>query len=98
MWIEITVAAAFFQNLRSALQKRLKAHLSTTGATFVRFGFGLPFAAIYLLTLESFGFETPAPNFEFACYVVFAAISQIAGTALLVLAFSYRNFMAATAS
>ncbi|MEN3791544.1 DMT family transporter [Fulvimarina sp. MAC3] len=96
MWIEITVAAAFFQNLRSALQKRLKAQLSTTGATFVRFGFGLPFALIYLLMLESFGFKTPAANIVFAGYVVFAAIAQIAGTALLVLAFSYRNFMAAT--
>ena len=36
----VTVAAAFLQNLRSALQKHLKARLSTSGATFVRFGFG----------------------------------------------------------
>ncbi|EAU42612.1 hypothetical protein FP2506_07221 [Fulvimarina pelagi HTCC2506] len=96
MWIEITVAAAFLQNLRSALQKRLKAQLSTTGATFVRFGFGLPFAVVYFLTLQSFGFTTTTPNLIFFGYVVFAAIAQIAGTALLILAFSYRNFLAAT--
>ncbi len=42
LWVPDTVAAAFLQNLRSALQKHLKARLSTTGATFVRFGFGFP--------------------------------------------------------
>ncbi len=35
-WIALTVAAAFFQNLRSALQKHLKDRLSTAGATWVR--------------------------------------------------------------
>ncbi len=50
LWIPVTVAAAFFQNLRSALQKHLKARLSTNGATFVRFGFGFPLALLYLAT------------------------------------------------
>jgi len=31
LWIPITIAAAFFQNLRSALQKHLKGRLSTAG-------------------------------------------------------------------
>jgi len=38
-WIPITFAAAFLQNLRSALQKHLKGQLSTAGATFSRFLF-----------------------------------------------------------
>ena len=46
LWIPITVVAAFMQNLRSALQKHLKAKLSTGGATYVRFLFALPFAAV----------------------------------------------------
>ncbi|MDY8110428.1 DMT family transporter [Fulvimarina sp. 2208YS6-2-32] len=96
MWIEITVAAAFMQNFRSALQKRLTSDLSTTGATFVRFGFGLPFAGLYLLLLHSVDYAIPAPDETFLWYVLLASLSQIAGTALLVLAFSYRNFMAAT--
>ena len=43
LWIPITVAAAFLQNVRSAMQKHLKGVMGTTGATFVRFGYGLPF-------------------------------------------------------
>ena len=44
LWIPITIAAAFLQNVRSALQKHLKGVMGTTGATFVRFGYGFPFA------------------------------------------------------
>ena len=47
-WIPITIAAAFLQNLRSTAQKHLKGVMGTTGATFVRFGFGLPFATLFL--------------------------------------------------
>jgi len=47
-WIIITIAAAFFQNLRSALQKHLKGRLSTTGAGYSRFIYALPVAAAYL--------------------------------------------------
>ena len=47
-WIPITVAAAFFQNLRSALQRHLKGVLSTTGATFSRFAYAAPLALAYV--------------------------------------------------
>lgn len=50
-WILITISAAFLQNIRSVLQKHLKGALSTTGATFVRFAFGVPFAFLYLFWL-----------------------------------------------
>ena len=40
LWIPITIAAAFLQNVRSTLQKYLKGRIGTTGATFVRFGYG----------------------------------------------------------
>ena len=36
LWIPITIAAAFLQNLRSAGQKHLKSVMGTSGATFVR--------------------------------------------------------------
>ena len=35
LWVPITLAAAFMQNLRSALQKHLTGRLSTSGAAFV---------------------------------------------------------------
>ena len=53
LWIPLTIAAAFLQNVRSALQKHLKGRLGTTGATFVRFGYGFPVAIAYLLALGS---------------------------------------------
>ena len=48
LWIPITIAAAFLQNLRSVGQKHLRGVMGTTGATFVRFGFGLPVAACFV--------------------------------------------------
>jgi drug/metabolite transporter (DMT)-like permease len=97
-WIPITFAAAFLQNLRSAAQKHLKAVMGTTGATFVRFGFGLPFAALFLATLHfGVGYRVPSLNPAFLGWVVMGALSQIAATFLLIHLFSYRNFAVGTA-
>lgn len=54
LWIPITLAAAFLQNVRSSLQKYLKGRMGTTGATFVRFGFGMPFVLAFLAFLHIF--------------------------------------------
>lgn len=93
MWIPITLFAAFLQNLRSLTQKQLKDRLGTTGATFARFFFGLPFGAAGLLFLHlGLGFDMPALNLEFILSGIGAAFTQIFATALLVSLFSYRNF------
>lgn len=98
LWIVITVAAAFLQNIRSTLQKHLKGALSTTGATFVRFGFGVPFAIAYVVLLAWVaGYPIPAPNGAFALWVTVGALSQIAGQALLIHLFALRNFAVGTA-
>mgnify|MGYP001800755959 CR=1 FL=1 len=98
LWIPITIAAAFLQNIRSAMQKHLKGRMGTTGATFVRFGFGLPVACVYVLILIfGFGFELPVLNGTFAFWLVVAAIAQIAATFLLVYLFSFRNFTVGSA-
>ncbi|PZO79676.1 MAG: hypothetical protein DI629_08430 [Mesorhizobium amorphae] len=98
LWIPITIAAAFLQNLRSALQKHLKGVMGTTGATFVRFGFGLPFAVIFAGVLH-WGFRQPlpVPNAAFLAWAVIGGLTQIGATALLVHLFSLRNFAAGTA-
>lgn len=98
LWIPITIAAAFLQNLRSAAQKHLKAVMGTTGATFVRFGFGLPFAFLFLWAATTVGgYSVPAPNATFLFWVVIGALSQIAATFLLIHLFSFRNFAVGTA-
>lgn len=98
IWIGITLVSAFLQNLRSTLQKYLKGKMGTTGATFVRFGFGMPFAAFYLLLLHfGFGRTLPLPNAAFLQWALVGAVAQIAATFLLVHLFSFRNFAVGTA-
>ncbi|PYB77728.1 EamA family transporter [Rhizobium wuzhouense] len=97
-WAIITIGSAFLQNMRSALQKHLKSRMGTTGATFVRFGFGLPFAFLYLAILHlGFGRPLPVPGLVFAGWAVIGALAQIAATFLLVHLFSFRNFAVGTA-
>ena len=97
LWIPLTIAGAFFQNLRSALQKHLKTHLSTAGATYVRFFYAWPFSLLYVWGLMHFGgFELPQLNTLFFVYCVLGGASQILFTFLLVWLFSFRNFAAGT--
>ncbi len=98
LWIPVTIAAAFLQNLRSAVQKYLKGRLSTTGATFVRFGYGVPVAVAYVLFLH-FGVGLPIPqmNGEFVIYTMLGGVTQILATFLLVYLFGLRNFAVGTA-
>ena len=97
LWIPITVAAAFLQNLRSALQKHLKGRLTTMGATYVRFLYAAPFALAYMAGLHLLGGAAlPEPNAAFMAYVVLGGLSQILFTFLLLWLFSFRNFAAGT--
>ena len=96
-WIPITIAAAFFQNLRSALQKHLKGRLSTTGATFSRFAYAAPLALVYVAALAVLtGHDLPWPNPTFIVYAVVGGLAQITATALLLYSFSFRNFAVGT--
>ncbi len=97
LWIILTIAAAFLQNLRSTLQKQLTAELTATAATYVRFSFGLPFAAIYVAAL-AYGTHValPFPDLEFLLYCLIGGLAQIVATVLLVALFAYRNFTVGT--
>lgn len=95
LWIPVTLAAAFLQNVRSAMQKHLKKVMGTTGATFVRFGFGVPFALFFVGVLNlAAGYPFPALNAGFARLV--GGVSQITATFLLIHLF-HRNFAVGTA-
>ncbi|HMM13008.1 MAG TPA: DMT family transporter [Parvibaculum sp.] len=97
LWIPLTIAAAFLQNMRSTLQKQLTGELSAVAATYVRFAFGLPIAVVYLWSLVAItGHELPAPNWTFLFYCIVGGLGQIWGTALLVGLFAYRNFAVGT--
>ncbi|MBE7637812.1 EamA family transporter [Sneathiella sp. P13V-1] len=97
LWIPITIAAAFFQNVRTALQKHLAKNLTTGGATYIRFLYGVPFAFIYIFGLHEVGnFPFYTPNLEFFTYVIIGGTTQILATAFLVKLFSLRNFAVGT--
>ncbi len=98
LWIPITLIAAFLQNIRPSLQKYLKGRMGTTGATFVRFGFGMPFVLALVAILHfQVGYAFPPLSIKFIVWMMIGAPSQIAATFLLVHLFSFRNFAVGTA-
>ena len=93
LWIPVTLWAAFAQTLRNAAQRQLTGELGTLGATLVRFLYGLPFAALWLLAVHSVGqYDFPDANPSFIGWVLLGAISQITATALLLRVMAERNF------
>jgi uncharacterized membrane protein len=92
-WIPITLVAAGSQSVRNALQRYLKGRLSTNGAAFTRFLFGVPLATIYLIVLLAVGIGSlPSPGPTFWVWVVAAGLSQIVATSLQIHVMSARNF------
>jgi drug/metabolite transporter (DMT)-like permease len=97
LWIPLTIAAAFFQNIRSAMQKHLKGKLSTLGASYVRFVYALPIALLYFFAVVYFE-QQPLPGIGagFLFYAVSGGICQIMFTVFLLWLFSYHNFAVGT--
>ena len=97
LWIPLTIAAAFLQNIRSAMQKHLKARLSILGAAYIRFLYALPFAFIYLICLQNYnGQALPPFNSEVLVYSLLGGICQILFTVFLLWLFSFHNFAVGT--
>ncbi|MEM8980153.1 MAG: DMT family transporter [Pseudomonadota bacterium] len=94
LWILATVFAAFFQNARFMLQRHLKAtQLSTGGATFARFLFGAPLAALGLALYAWITQETiPALSPKFWAFAAAGGVSQIVATGFVVALLAQRNF------
>lgn len=86
--------AAFMQAWRNAFQKQLSTTVDIYGVTLARFIFALPLALLYISCLYHFQPVTDSVHFNlrFAIYVLIAALSQIAATALMVQLFKQRNY------
>ncbi|MEM0990140.1 MAG: DMT family transporter [Pseudomonadota bacterium] len=97
LWIPFTIAAAFFQNLRSALQKAIKGRLSTMGAAYARFFYAWPLALLYLWAIQTWG-GAPAPQLhaEFFLWCFAGGLVQILFTVVLLWMFSFRSFAVGT--
>ena len=97
LWIPVTIAAAFLQNLRSAMQKAIRDRLSTAGAAYARFIYALPFAVLYVWLLSAFGgYEVPSSNSTFLIYCALGGLAQILFTVVLLWMFSFRSFAVGT--
>ena len=95
-WIPIVVAAAFFQTVRNAAQRSLVSDLGTLSATLVRFMYGLPFAAFWLLLVMQLlpaGGVTPVFGVAYFIWLAVGAVAQILATAFMLLAMKERNFV-----
>ena len=93
LWIPITLAAAFVQNIRFMLQKGLKGRLSTLGVTQARFVYGAPLAALTLWAILAWT-ERPLPGLTaaFFGFALWGGLAQIVATAMLVRLFGMANF------
>ncbi|MEP7221621.1 MAG: DMT family transporter [Novosphingobium sp.] len=97
-WLYATLLAALFQPWRTAVQQRVRASLSLNGAGLVRYFYGLP-VSVALLTAWCIYRGQGVPAFSGAIWgwSLAGGFAQILGTNFLLMAFSYRNFVAGTA-
>lgn len=98
LWVVFTVVAAAGQTARNAMQRELTASLGAVGATHVRFLFGFPFALLFLLGVTIFtGDALPRPSALFWLWIISGALTQIGGTALMLLTMTERSFVVTVA-
>lgn len=94
LWVIFTIAAAVGQTARNAMQRDLTPGLGAAGATQVRFLFGFPFALLFLIGVALWTpVSLPEINFGFAAWTVIGAITQVGGTALMLLTMERRSFV-----
>src|SRR5579859_4261862 len=98
MWVLFTLLGAAGQTARNAMQRELTPRLGALGATLVRFLFGFPFALLFLVVVLSWTHAgLPAINREFALWTLMGALTQIGGTALMLLTMERRSFVVTVA-
>lgn len=96
MWIIVTIVAAGFQTARTALQHRLRALLSVSGAGFVRYVYGAPLSGLAVLIAWLAGVRGPHIDGRFWPTILGGGLAQILGTVCLIHAFDARDFAVGT--
>ena len=96
-WLLLSLAAAFFQNLRNSLQKAINTVLSTSGAAYTRFLFGLPLAVIYWTILRYFDPQPLNWGAQFFTFSIVGGVSQVLALWLLLRSFHLKSFAVGTA-
>lgn len=98
LWVIFTVVAAAGQTARNAMQRELTTSLGAVGATHVRFLFGFPFALLFLAAAALVTHSPlPHPQPVFWLWIVSGALTQIGGTALMLMTMTERSFVVTVA-
>jgi drug/metabolite transporter (DMT)-like permease len=98
LWAAFTVFAAAGQTARNAMQRELTASLGAVGATHVRFLFGFPFAILFLAAAMFVSHQAlPHTPAIFWVWDLTGAVTQILGTALMLMTMEERSFVVAIA-
>ncbi len=93
-----TLFAAAGQVMRNAMQRSLIEKLGTTGATHVRFLYGLPFGLLFFgAAFYIMGQPMPRPEPGFWWWILLGACTQIVATALMLTAMRSKSFVMTTA-
>lgn len=98
IWLPASLLGGLLQAWRTALQQRLRAELSVSGAGLVRYLYGLP-VALALAAIWLVAQALPLPEFgtTYGVFVIAGALTQMVGTLLLIMAFGHRGFIVGTA-
>ncbi len=96
MWIPITILAAGLQTARTAMQQRLRALLSVSGAGFVRYVYGAPLSLGATTIAVILGIRFPHVPTRFWPFITCAGVAQILGTIFLIRAFDARDYAIGT--
>ncbi len=98
MWVIFTLLGAVGQTARNTMQRGLTPKLGALGATLVRFLFGFPFALLFLAAVLAWMHDPlPVVDVEFALWLMLGALTQIGGTALVLMTMEQRSFVVTTA-
>ncbi len=98
LWVVFTLLGAAGQTARNAMQRELTPRLGALGATLVRFLFGFPFALLFLAAVLAWSHvDLPTINRDFALWIFLGALTQIAGTALMLMTMEQRSFVVTVA-
>lgn len=94
LWISVTLFAAFAQNLRFMLQRKLKlSGFSAAGATFSRFVYSFPAVALIAwVYAHATGQPLPRPGAAFWAPALIGGLGQVLATICVVALFALRNF------
>lgn len=98
IWLPAALLAGLMQAWRTAIQQKLRATLSVSGAGLVRYAYGVPFALVMAAGWLTFcGIALPPLSPAFMMFAAAGGLAQILGTVLLILSFGYRGFVVGTA-